>query len=72
MSNISLFMLCLAFWALFISKSFSFKFLYNFTGQLKKLKLVIVMVKSFDKYRHLFNLHSLVNILFFMIMTQAY
>ena len=29
--------------------NFRFKFLYNFRGQLKKLKLVMVMVKSFDK-----------------------
>ena len=32
---------------------------------MKKLKLVIVMVKSFDKYHHLFSLHILVTILFF-------
>ena len=43
----------------------SFKFLYNFTGQLKRLNLVMVMVKSFDKYHHLFNLSILVPILFF-------
>ena len=45
--------------------NFSFKFLYNFTGQLKKLKLVMVMVKSFDKYHHLFNLPILVTTLLF-------
>ena len=44
----------------------------QFYGQLKKLKLVMVMVKSFDKYHHLFNLHILVTILFFMIEIQAY
>ena len=45
--------------------NFSFKFLYNFTGQLKKLKLAVVMVKSFDKYHRLFNLLILVTVLFF-------
>ena len=45
--------------------NFSFKFLYNFIGQLKTLKLVMVMVKSFDKYHHLFNFPILVTILFF-------
>ena len=44
---------------------FSFKLLYSFPGQLKKLKLVMVMVKSFDKYHHLFNLPILVTTLFF-------
>ena len=48
-----------------ILKLYSFKFLYNFTGQLKKLKHVMVMVKSFDKYHHLFNLYILVTTLFF-------
>ena len=42
---------------------FRSKFLYNFTGQLKMLKLVMVMVKSFDQY--LFNLSILVTILLF-------
>ena len=32
--------------------NFSFKFPYNFTAQLKKLKLVMVVIKSFDKYYH--------------------
>ena len=45
--------------------NFSFKFLYNFKGQLKKLKLVMVMIKSFDKYHHLFNFPILVTILSF-------
>ena len=45
--------------------NFGFKFLYNFTGQLKKLKLLIVMEKSFDKYHHLFNLPIFVTILLF-------
>ena len=45
--------------------NFSFKFLYNFTGHLKKWKIVMVMVKSFDKYHHLFKLHILVTILLF-------
>ena len=57
--------LCLVSWALLVLKLYSFKFLYNFTEQLKNLKLVMVMVKSFDKYHHLFNLHILVTILFF-------
>ena len=39
---------------------FQFQILYNFTGQLKKLKLAMVMVKRFDKY-----LHILVTISFF-------
>ena len=34
-------------------------------GQLKKLKLVMVMVKGFDKYHHLFNLPISITILFF-------
>ena len=50
--------------------NFSFKFFYSFTGQLKKLPklnlkklpklnlLVMVLVKSFDKYHHLFNLYT--------------
>ena len=45
--------------------NFSFKFLYSFSGQLKKLKLVMIMLKNFDKYHHLFNLPILVSILFF-------
>ena len=43
----------------------SFKFLYNFTGMMRKLKLVMVMIKIFGKYYHLFNLHILVTILLF-------
>ena len=47
-----------------VDLNFSFKFyrtgLSNFTGLLKKLKLVMVMVKNFEKYHHLFNLHVLV------------
>ena len=45
--------------------NFSFKFLYNFTGQLIKLKHLMVMVKRFEKYHHLFNLPILVTILSF-------
>ena len=50
--------LCLASWALFILKLCGLKSLYNFTGLLKKLKLVMVMVKIYlhHKYHHLFNL----------------
>ena len=44
-----------------ILKLYSFKFLYNFTGQLKNLKLVMLMAKSFDKL-----------FCFFMIEIQAY
>ena len=47
------------------SVNVSFKFLYNFTRQLKKLKFVMVMVKSFDKYYYLYGLHILVTFLFF-------
>ena len=46
-------------------QNFSFKFLDDFTGQLKKLKLVMLMAKSFGKYHHLFNLQILAAILFF-------
>ena len=42
--------------------NFSFEFLYNFTGQ---LRLVMVMVKGFGKYYRLFKIHTLVTILFF-------
>ena len=45
--------------------NFSLKFLYNVIGQLKKLKLVMVMIKSFDKYHHLFNFPILITILSF-------
>ena len=31
---------------------FQFQILYNFTEQLKKLKIVMVMVKSFDMDHH--------------------
>ena len=55
-----------------IRLNFSFRFLYNFTGQLKNIKLVILMIESFDKYHNLFNLHILVTILFFDIEIQAY
>ena len=46
-------------------QNFSFKFLDDFTGQLKKLKLVMLMAKGFGKYHHLFNLQILAAILFF-------
>ena len=36
------------------------------------LKLMMVMIKSFDKYHHFFNLLILVTIFFFMIEIQAY
>ena len=45
--------------------NFSLKSLYNFTGQLKKLKSVMVMVKNFDKDHHFSNFHILNTILFF-------
>ena len=45
--------------------NFSFKFLYNYTGEFKKLELVMLMIKSFDKYHHLFNVLILVTILSF-------
>ena len=32
----------------------------------------MVMIKSFNKYHHLFNLHILVTIYFFMLEIQAY
>ena len=46
--------------------NFICKFLCNFAGELKKLKLVMVMVKCFDKYHHLFNHPILVTILLFL------
>ena len=39
--------------------------LYRTAEKFTKIKLVIVMVKSFYKYHHLFNLHILVTALFF-------
>ena len=47
---------------------FQFQILLQFYGtaeRVTKVKLVMVMVKSFDKYHHLFNLNILVTILFF-------
>ena len=41
-------------------------------GQLKKLKPLMVIVKSFNKYHHLFNLPILVTIFHVMIEIQAY
>ena len=38
---------------------------YRTAEKVTKIKLVMVMVKSFDKYHHLFNLHILDTILFF-------
>ena len=51
---------------------FQFQIPLQFYRQLKKLKLEMVMVKSFSKYHHLSNLPILVTILFFMIEIQAY
>ena len=45
---------------------------YRTAEKVTKIKLVMVMVKSFDKHHHLFNLHILVTILFFMIEIQVY
>ena len=47
---------------------FQFQVLLQFYGtseNVTKIKLVMVMVKSFDKYHHDFNLHILVAISFF-------
>ena len=38
---------------------------YRTAEEVTKIKLVMVMVKGFDKSHHLFNLHILVTILFF-------
>ena len=38
---------------------------YRTAEKVSKAKLVMVTVKSFDKYHNLFNLHILVTILFF-------
>ena len=38
---------------------------YRTAEKVTKIKLVMVMVKSFDKCHHLFNLHILVIIIFF-------
>ena len=46
---------------------------YRTTEKVTKIKFVMVIVKSFDRYYHLFNLHILVTILFFfMTKIQAY
>ena len=45
---------------------------YRTAEKVIKIKLVMIMVKSFGKYYHLLNLHILVTILFFMIEFQAY
>ena len=44
----------------------------QFYRQLKKLKPLMVIVKSFNKYHHLFNLPILVTIFHVMIEIQAY
>ena len=49
---------------------FQFQILLQFywtAEKVTKIKLAIVMVKSFDKYHHLFNPHILVTILFFHV-----
>ena len=38
---------------------------YRTAEKVTKIKLVMVIVKSFDKYHNLFNFHILVTILFF-------
>ena len=38
---------------------------YRTAEKVTKIKLVMVIVKIFDKYHHLFNLHILVTISFF-------
>ena len=45
---------------------------YRRAEKVTKIKLAMVIVKSFYKYHYLFNLHILVTILFFMIEIQAY
>ena len=48
--------------------TFQFQFLLNFYRTSEKVievKLVILMVKSFEKYRHLFNFHILVTVWLF-------
>ena len=45
---------------------FQFRILfYRTADKVTKIKLVMVIVKSFDKYHHFFNLYILVTILFF-------
>ena len=47
---------------------FQFQILLQFhriAEKVAKIKIVMLMAKSFDKYHHLFNLHILVTILFF-------
>ena len=54
---------------------FQFKILLQFymtAETVAKIKLVMVMVKSCDKYYHLFNLHILIAISFFHDEIQAY
>ena len=51
---------------------FQFQILLQFywtAEEITKIKLVMVMVKSFDKYYHLFNLHIF---RFFMIDIETY
>ena len=46
---------------------------YRTAEKITKIKLVMVIVKSFDKYHHLFNRHISAFILFFfMIEIQTY
>ena len=54
---------------------FQFKILLQFyktAEKVAKIKLVMVMVKSCDKYYHLFNLYILITISFFDDEIQAY
>ena len=51
---------------------FQFQVPLQFYGTVEKVKLAMVMVKSFDQYHHLFNGPIFVTILFFMIEIQAY
>ena len=47
---------------------FQFQIVLRFhrtAAEVTKIKLVMVMVKCFDKFHHFFNLHILVTILFF-------
>ena len=49
---------------------YSFKFFHK-SSKFTKNKFVMVMVKRFDKYHHLFNFHILVTILFFHKYTEC-
>ena len=54
---------------------FQFQILLQFNRRAEKVikvKHVMVIVESFDKYHHLFNLHILITICFFIIKIQEY